>query len=207
MARPRNDIPKFVSIDVQKLAIVAKELGDKWDEWSRKALGDMLLGCVGDDVDPIVRECFENAKGRMISKQEENRRAYENRKSGSRPAKNSTSVSVDVLDAVKRDDQLIWGRFENVFLSQDEFNDLARQMGNVNELHQVIENFSAALSDGTRHSKNHYATLSYWINYRQQKESKENSPQTRCGFEANNIRALENAKSQLRDMVEKGLIK
>lgn len=71
---------------------------------------------------------------------------------------------------LKRTDQLIYGNFENVYLSQDEYNDLAQRFGNLNELNSAIENLSAKLEDGSQKSENHYATLAYWAQYRNHKE-------------------------------------
>lgn len=71
--------------------------------------------------------------------------------------------------AVKKPDQLVWGQFENVFLTQEQFNELARNVGNLNKARELVENLSAGLADGSKESKNHYATLMHWSNYRKEK--------------------------------------
>lgn len=68
--------------------------------------------------------------------------------------------------ATKKPGQVIWGTFENVYLSQEEFNELARLVGNLNATREMIDSLSAKLEDGSITSANHYATLTYWANYR-----------------------------------------
>ena len=68
--------------------------------------------------------------------------------------------------AVKKPGQVVWGTFENVYLSQEEFNELARLVGNLNSTREMVDSLSAKLEDGSTTSSNHYATLTYWANYR-----------------------------------------
>lgn len=68
--------------------------------------------------------------------------------------------------AVKKPEQVVWGKFENVYLSQDEYNELARLLGNLNTAREMVDSLSAKLEDGSTTSSNHYATLVYWANYR-----------------------------------------
>lgn len=71
--------------------------------------------------------------------------------------------------AVKKPDQLVWGPFENVFLTQKQHDDFCVHVGNVNEAKQIIDSLSCKLADGTKTSNNHYATLMRWSNYRKEK--------------------------------------
>ncbi len=66
-------------------------------------------------------------------------------------------------------DQLVWGQFENVFLTQKQHDDFCVHVGNVNEAKQIIDSLSCKLEDGTFNSSNHYATLMHWSNYRKEK--------------------------------------
>ena len=75
--------------------------------------------------------------------------------------------------ATKKPGQVIWGTFENVYLSQDEFNELARLVGNLNSTREMIDSLSAKLEDGSTTSSNHYATLVYWANYRKSQAEKD----------------------------------
>lgn len=75
--------------------------------------------------------------------------------------------------AVKKPGQVVWGTFENVYLSQEEFNELARLVGNLNSTREMVDSFSAKLEDGSVTSANHYATLVYWANYRKSQAEKD----------------------------------
>lgn len=211
MARPFNIHPDIIHVSIfDTRKIIASMNDEELGRWIRKAFDDMSIGCDGKDVDPRVLAVYQDASGRMKARQNAQLRFRESRKAGTSANRESTtSVSTEVLDAVKRDDQLIYGHFENVFLSQAEFNELANMLGNINDLNSMIEDFSAALSDGTRHSRNHFATLSYWINYRRKMGEKEGTSvhSGGCGFEQHNLRALEKANRQIDEMVRKGLLK
>ena len=81
--------------------------------------------------------------------------------------------------AVKKPGQVVWGTFENVYLSQEEFNELARLVGNLNSTREMIDSLSAKLEDGSTTSSNHYATLVYWANWRKKAdEEKEKGKET-----------------------------
>lgn len=81
--------------------------------------------------------------------------------------------------AVKKPGQVVWGTFENVYLSQEEFNELARLVGNLNATREMIDSLSAKLEDGSTTSANHYATLTYWANWRKKAdEEKEKGKET-----------------------------
>lgn len=71
--------------------------------------------------------------------------------------------------AVKKPDQLVWGQFENVFLTQKQHDDFCVHVGNVNEAKQIIDSLSCKLEEGSFNSSNHYATLTHWANYRKEK--------------------------------------
>lgn len=63
----------------------------------------------------------------------------------------------------------LWGDFQNVEITQEQFNELARYVGNVNECKELVNSFSANLADGTTTSKNHFATLKKWADARKRK--------------------------------------
>lgn len=69
----------------------------------------------------------------------------------------------------KTPDQLVWGQFENVFLTQKQHDDFCVHVGNVNEANKIIDSLSCKLEDGSFNSSNHYATLMHWSNYRKEK--------------------------------------
>lgn len=81
--------------------------------------------------------------------------------------------------AVKKPGQDVYGAFTNVYLSQEEFNDILRLVGNLNSMREMIDSLSAKLEDGSTTSANHYATLVNWANYRKSHaEEKEKGKET-----------------------------
>lgn len=81
--------------------------------------------------------------------------------------------------AVKKPGQVVWGTFENVYLSQEEFNEILRLVGNLNSTREMVDSLSAKLEDGSTTSANHYATLTYWANWRKKAdEEKEKGKET-----------------------------
>jgi len=95
------------------------------------------------------------------------------------PATTNQAQPVAQKAAVKKPGQVVWGTFENVFLSQEEFNELARLVGNLNSTREMIDSLSAKLEDGSTTSVNHYATLTYWANWRKKAdEEKEKGKET-----------------------------
>jgi len=123
------------------------------------------------------------------------------------PATTNQAQPVAQKAAVKKPDQLVWGQFENVFLTQEQFNELARNVGNLNKARELVENLSAGLADGSKESKNHFATLTHWANYRKSKaEEDENSGTRYESVTEHNRRVSEKADREIRQMKEMGLI-
>ena len=85
------------------------------------------------------------------------------------PATTNQAQPVAQKAEVKNPDQLVWGQFENVFLTQEQHDDFCVHVGNVNEAKQIIDSLSCKLEDGSTNSSNHYATLMHWSNYRKEK--------------------------------------
>lgn len=85
------------------------------------------------------------------------------------PATNNQAQPAAQKADVKKSGQLVWGQFENVFLTQKQHDDFCVHVGNVNEAKQIIDSLSCKLEDGSFNSSNHYATLMHWSNYRKEK--------------------------------------
>lgn len=85
------------------------------------------------------------------------------------PATTIQAQPVAQKSAVKNPDQLVWGQFENVLLTQKQHDDFCVHVGNVNEAKKIIDSLSCKLEDGSFNSSNHYATLMHWSNYRKEK--------------------------------------
>ena len=131
----------------------------------------MSIGCVLDDTDPRIRAIYTEAFDRM---------EYEyKRKKEWEERKNKEISETEKIDEpkpfprsnneTKTPDQLVWGQFENVFLTQKQHDDFCVHVGNVNEAKQIIDSLSCKLEDGSSNSSNHYATLMHWSNYRKEK--------------------------------------
>lgn len=88
------------------------------------------------------------------------------------PATANQAQPVAQKAAVKKPGQVVWGTFENVYLSQEEFNELARLVGNLNSTREMVDSLSAKLEDGSTTSANHFATLVNWANYRKSQAEK-----------------------------------
>ena len=100
-------------------------------------------------------------------------------KSSAPPTAQAIAPAPTPKAAVKKPGQTVYGAFTNVYLSQEEFNELARLVGNLNATREMIDSLSAKLEDGSITSANHYATLTYWANWRKKAdEEKEKGKET-----------------------------
>lgn len=97
----------------------------------------------------------------------------------------------------------LWGEFQNVEISQDQFNELAQYVGNVEECKKLINSFSANIADGTVTSKNHFATLKKWADARKRFVEKNEKA------EANNTMSFQEIEGQrqVAQLRKYGLIK
>lgn len=191
--RRRRTIPGYVSIEIASFRRIAASFKNdaEFGRWVKKAFDDMSIGCILDDTDPRIRAIYTEAFDRM--EYEYNRKKeWEERKNKEKPENSETQATEEssahrteperrpaahqeqrqqvqqsaTKAAVKKPEQVVWGKFENVYLSQDEYNELARLVGNLNTAREMVESLSAKLEDGSITSSNHYATLVYWANYR-----------------------------------------
>lgn len=87
------------------------------------------------------------------------------------PATTNQAQPVAQKAAVKTPDQLVWGKFENVFLTQEQHDDFCVHVGNVNEANKIIDSLSCKLADGTKTSNNHYATLVSWADWQKKNDA------------------------------------
>lgn len=102
MARPRNTIPKEVSINMFDLAAkLASIPDDKLAEWVRKAVTDWQSGCADPDTDQFIRKLFTKELEKMKRVQETQAKKYRNRVAATE--KNATTTlspeSTDKTDA------------------------------------------------------------------------------------------------------------
>ena len=91
-----------------------------------------------------------------------------------------------------------FGKFGNVYLTDDEYAELGLAVGNQNELNAIIDALGASLEDGSRTSTNHYATLTKWVQYRKDKDKEKEERQN-----ANNETYAEREGRRQRKILER----
>lgn len=174
--RRRRTIPGYVSIEIASFRSIAASFKNdaEFGRWVKKAFDDMSIGCVLDDTDPRIRAIYTEAFDRM-EYEYKRKKEWEERKNKEiaeaekidepKPLPRQVRSSNDA----KTPDQLVWGQFENVLLTQKQHDDFCVHVGNVNEANKIIDSLSCKLEDGSTKSSNHYATLVRWANYREEK--------------------------------------
>lgn len=158
---------------------------EEWGRWSKNALNDLSIGCVKKDTDPRVIAVFEKAKGNMDKEYQRKSKWYQNHVGNANdkqekeqnpkpPEENSpkSEASRQVRHGTKP-----FGKFGNVYLTDDEYAELGLAVGNQNELNAIIDALGASLEDGSRTSTNHYATLTKWVQYRKDKDREKEEQQ------------------------------
>ena len=205
MARNKREMPTFFSFEIGPLRGLAESMSDEeWGRWSKNALNDLSIGCVKKNTDPQVKKMFETAKTKMENEYQRKRKWYEENKAGNTAENPETTTTEETSAprperrpaapqqqprqqaqqvaqkaAVKKPGQEVWGTFANVYLSQDEYNEILHLVGNLNSTREMVDSLSAKLEDGSTTSANHFATLTYWANWRKKAdEEKEKGKET-----------------------------
>lgn len=135
--------------------------------------------------------------------------ASENGKKGGRPKKDEKPKQPEENgpkpDASRqvRHGTKPFGKFGNVYLTDDEYAELGLAVGNQNELNAIIDTFGASLEDGSRTSTNHYATLTKWVQYRKDKEKEKEEQQNA----RNETYAEREGRRQIEQLRKCGLLK
>lgn len=221
MARRKREIPTYFSIEVGVVRGIAESMDDyQWSKWSKKALDDLSIGCIRKDTDPRVREVFEKSKSEMDAEYQRKKEWYENKKA-SREECLSTATGNDQVPAdeqrtgghklpsssrspVRNDVDVLslayGGEFQNVKLTQEQYNQLGIRFGNLAELNRAIDSLSCKLENEEIKPvpKNHYAVLLKWASYRDDMDEKEelkaSSAQHYETVSEHNRRVLENGR-------------
>lgn len=157
MARPGAYWAKVLFIEL------IKHFRKMTDEQIVKDIRDTMDAL--EDYDPN-KDCFGS---KMVVWAEERKEVYKSSSENGRKggeAKAAKQAAIEKLPA-----ECIYGKFANVYLTQDEYNALLTDIGNFNEMKDMIENLSAKLEDGNVKSDNHFATLTSWIQYRKKMDS------------------------------------
>ena len=133
--------------------------------------------------------------------------ASENGKKGGRPKKSEKpkppEETAQKPEAARRQGTKPFGKFGNVFITDDEYAELGLAVGNQNDLNMIIDALGASLEDGSRVSSNHYATLTKWVQYRKDKDKEKEERQN-----ANNETYAEReGRRQIEQLRKCGLLK
>ena len=153
MANRRKEIPSFVSIEVGKVRGIAESMDDAdWARWSKKALDDLTMGCVRNDVDPIVKEVYEKSKNSMDREYNRKKKWYEDNKKSPQDAPHGND-GVDMSDAGN-----------GAYLKSPTSCDTLTADGDIRE-DSLAKNYGSAITrndtrliDALDSSANHYAT-------------------------------------------------
>lgn len=96
MARTRNLIANYVSFDMQKTAMRINGMSDEeLGKWFRKALIDLLSGCIDPNTDPFVKEQYDRSHAHMVQQQNHNSRIYQNRLARTNDQENHADESIN----------------------------------------------------------------------------------------------------------------
>ena len=179
--RRRRTIPGYVSIEIASFRSIAASFKNdaEFGRWVKKAFDDMSIGCVLDDTDPRIRAIYTEAFDRMEyeykrKKEWEERKNKENAETEKNDETKLLPRQERPNNETKAPDQLVWGQFENVLLTQKQHDDFCVHVGNVNEAKKIIDSLSCKLADGTKTSNNHFATLISWADWQKKNDAEKN---------------------------------
>lgn len=191
MSRTKREMPTFFSFEIGPIRSLAESMTDEeWGRWSKNALNDLSIGCVKKDTDPRVIAVFEKAKGNMDKEYQRKSKWYQNhvgnandkqekeqKPNETQPKQPGETAKKPEASRQVRQGTKPFGKFGNVYLTDDEYAELGLAVGNQNELNAIIDALGASLEDGSRTSTNHYATLTKWVQYRKDKEKEKEEQQ------------------------------
>lgn len=160
MSRISKLIPRYVSIDMQGMALKIEEMTDEeLGAWFRKAVIDLCSGCIDPNTDTFIKEQYQRSHTKMTQRQEINSKYHQNQiaqKEANEKKENDSNVMVmDPTESKKA-----YGQNQHVMLTIDEGKKLREAYGPdldlaINILDGYIENNGKA----AKKYKNHYAVL------------------------------------------------
>ena len=205
-------MPTFFSFEIGPIRSMAESMTDEeWGRWSKNALNDLSIGCVKKDTDPRVIAVFEKAKGNMDKEYQRKSKWYQNhvgnandkKEKEQKPKQPEENGSKSEASRQVRQGTKPFGKFGNVYITDDEYAELGLAVGNQNDLNMIIDALGASLEDGSRVSSNHYATLTKWVQYRKDKDKEKEERQN-----TNNETFAEREGKRCRKILEQfGMIK
>ena len=186
MSRTKREMPTFFSFEIGPIRSLAESMTDEeWGRWSKNALNDLSIGCVKKDTDPRVIAVFEKAKGNMDKEYQRKSKWYQKhvgnandkQEKEQKPKQPEETAQKPEASRQVRHGTKPFGKFGNVYLTDDEYAELGLAVGNQNELNAIIDALGASLEDGSRTSSNNYATLTKWVQYRKDKDKEKEERQ------------------------------
>ena len=178
MSRPKNIIPQFISIDMQKLDEIQNSMEADADlgKWVRQAIRDLRTGCKRNGVDKDVLEAFSIAKNRMVARQDLNAKIYETKKKA-KAKKPETKKEPKMTETEQQanpsktqaelfppEEKKAYGEFKHVMLTETEGAKLRETYGK--NLNLAISILDSWLENNPRKKyKSHYACMkkSGWV--------------------------------------------
>lgn len=155
-----NMTPEEIAADIKESLVKLIQLDDSGDSFGAIMVKNAKLR-QGSPKSEASRQ--NGIKGGRPKKSEKPKRTEEN---------GPKEASSQVRQGTKP-----FGKFGNVYLTDDEYAELGLAVGNQNELNTIIDALGASLEDGSRVSSNHYATLTKWVQYRKDKEKEKEEQQ------------------------------
>ena len=156
-----NMTPEEIAADIKESLVKLIQLDDSGDSFGAMMVKNAKLR-QGSPKSEASRQ--NGIKGGRPKKSEKPKSPEENspKPEASRQVRNGTKP---------------FGKFGNVFITDDEYAELGLAVGNQNDLNMIIDALGASLEDGSRVSSNHYATLTKWVQYRKDKDKEKEERQ------------------------------
>ena len=168
MARQKNMIPRFVTFDMEELAMIQSrmtnnEIADFWVN----AVRDLRNGCSGENVNSFIKRQFKIAQSRMNIKQSIDSKYYKNKR-GRKPTEKpvqeqekpteAPELKLDV--AVTKPEKHGYGPNKLVMLTEEEGTNLRQLYGIDLELAiEILDSYLLQGSKAAKAYKSHAAVL------------------------------------------------
>lgn len=168
MARQKNMIPRFVTFDMEELAMIQSrmthnEIADFWEN----AVRDLRSGCSGEKVNPFIKRQFKIAQSRMNIKQSIDSKYYKNKR-GRKPTEKPSQEQEKPIEApelkldvaVTKPEKHGYGPNKLVMLTEEEGSNLRQLYGADLELAiEILDGYLLQGSKAAKAYKSHAAVL------------------------------------------------
>lgn len=160
MSRICKLIPRYVSIDMQGMALKIEEMTDEdLGAWFRKAVIDLCSGCIDSNTDAFIKEQYQRSHTKMAQRQEINNKYHQNqiaKKQTNEEEKNASNVTAIAPTEMKN----AYGQNHHVMLTIEEGNKLRESYGpDLNLAIDILDSYIENNGKAAKKYKNHYAVL------------------------------------------------